>query len=94
MSWHLTARCLTSSLSHRPSAYHSHVLCKLNDGVGVVRGHAVVSEQGVQEGTEHATQRGATVEGQHGGCAVAYPHLQLQRGVFSPRVLSALQAHH
>jgi hypothetical protein len=26
---------------------------KLDDGVGVVPGHAVMSEQGVQEGTEH-----------------------------------------
>ena len=32
-------------------AYHRHVVSKLN-GVGVVRGHTVVGEQGVQEGTK------------------------------------------
>ena len=31
-------------------AYHCCVICKLNDGVGVVPGRAVMSEQGVQEG--------------------------------------------
>ena len=59
-----------------------------------------MSEQGVQEGTEHAPLRGPCVEGQHVGCVVNYPyHLgvacqevqdQLQREVFSPRVLSLL----
>ena len=38
-----------------------------------MRGHAVLGEQSVQEGTEHAPQRGPRVEGQHGGC-VAYFH--------------------
>jgi hypothetical protein len=33
-------------------AYHHCVVSKLNGGVGVVLGHAVVSEQGVQEGTK------------------------------------------
>ena len=28
-------------------AYHCHVVGKFNDGVGVVRSHAVVGEQGV-----------------------------------------------
>jgi hypothetical protein len=31
-------------------AYYCCVVSKLNDGVGVVFGHAVVGEQGVQEG--------------------------------------------
>ena len=30
--------------------YHCCVVSKLNDGVGIVLGHAVVAEQGVQEG--------------------------------------------
>ena len=42
------------------SVVHDHLLClahvegELNDGVGVVLGHTVVGEQGVQEGTTHA----------------------------------------
>ena len=35
-------------------AHHRCVVCKLNDGVGVMRGHTVVSAQGVQEGAEHS----------------------------------------
>ena len=38
-------------------AYHRCVIGKLNDGVGVVLGHAVMSEQGVQEGTKYAYLR-------------------------------------
>jgi hypothetical protein len=33
------------------------VVSKLNDGVGVVRGHAVMGEQGVKEGAKHAPLR-------------------------------------
>ena len=33
--------------------YHSCVVSKLNDGVGVVYGHAVVGEQGIQEWTKY-----------------------------------------
>ena len=33
-------------------AYHCRIIGKLDDGVGVVPGHAVMSEQGVQEETE------------------------------------------
>ena len=55
-------------------AYHCYVVGKLNDGVGVVPGHAVMSEQGVQEGTEHASPRGPCVEDQRGGCVVTYPY--------------------
>ena len=55
-----------------------------------------MSEQGVQEGTEHAPLRGPRVEEQHCGCVATYPyHLgaaqqegQLQREVFSPRALA------
>ena len=61
-------------------AYHCCVISKLNYGVG----HAVMSEQGVQEGTEHTHLRGP--------CVVTYPYtwIQLQREVFSPRVRSLL----
>ena len=45
-----------------------------NDGVGVVPGRAVMSEQGVQEGTEHAPLRGRCVEDQRGTCVVTYPY--------------------
>jgi hypothetical protein len=61
------------------------VVCKLNDGVGVMPGNAVLVEQRVQEGTEPALLRDPRVEGQCGGCIVAYPH---HLGVFSPRFLS------
>ena len=56
------------------------VVSKLNDGVGVVLGHAVVGEQGVQKGTKHAPLRGPRVEDQGGRCVVTYPyHLGLAR---------------
>ena len=55
-------------------AYHCCVIGKCNDGVGVVPGSAVMSEQGVQEGTEHASLRGSCVEDQCGGCVVTYPY--------------------
>uniref|UniRef100_A0A4W5MZG0 Uncharacterized protein n=1 Tax=Hucho hucho TaxID=62062 RepID=A0A4W5MZG0_9TELE len=48
LSWHHTARSL----------------CHLNDGVGVVPGRAVMSEQGVTEETEQAPLRGPRVEDQ------------------------------
>jgi hypothetical protein len=74
------------------------VIGKLNDAVGVMAGRAVMSEQGVQEGTEHAPLKGPRVEDQHGGRVVTYPyHLgaarkevqdQVSGEVFSPRVLS------
>jgi hypothetical protein len=63
-----------------------------------VPGHAVMREQGLQEGTEHAPLRCPCVEDQHGKCVDTYPYhlgrpvrksrIQLQREVFSPRVLS------
>jgi hypothetical protein len=83
LSWHHTARsdllpigCL---IVGGDQAYHRYVVGKLNvEPVGVVYGHAVMGEQGVQEGTDHASLRGPCVEGQHGGCVVAYPrHLGL-----------------
>ena len=49
------------------------VVGKLNDGVGVVLGHAVMGEQGIQEGTDHAPLRGPRVEDQRGRCVVTYP---------------------
>jgi hypothetical protein len=43
-------------------------------------GHAVMGEQGVQEGTEHAPLTGPCVEDQHGRSVVAYPyHLGVAR---------------
>ena len=73
----------------------------------IVFGHAVVGEQGVQEGTKYTPLRGPSVEDQRGRRVVAYPYhlgaarqdaittrgrpfrmVQLQREVFSPRVLS------
>ena len=42
-------------------AYTRHVVSKLNDGVGVVHGHAVVGEEGLQEGTKHGPLRGPRV---------------------------------
>ena len=50
------------------------VVCKLNDCVGVVPGHAVVGEQGVQEGTENAPLRGSSVEDPHVRCVATYLH--------------------
>jgi hypothetical protein len=55
-------------------AYHCCVIGKLNDGVGVVLGLAVIGEQGLQEGTKHAPLRGPCVEDQCGRCVVAYPY--------------------
>ena len=55
-------------------AYHCCVIGKLNDGVGVLPGSAVMREQGVQEGTEHAPLRGPRVEDQRGRCVVIYPY--------------------
>ena len=43
---------------------------KFNDGVRVVPGRAVMSEQGVQDSTEHAH----LVEDQRGECVVTYPY--------------------
>ena len=61
-----------------------------------------MSEQGVQKGTEQAPLRGPQVEDQRGGYVVTYPyHLgaarqevqdQLQKKVFSPRVLSLVMS--
>ena len=42
------------------------VVSKHNDGVGVVFGHAVVDEQGIQEGTKYTPLRGPSVKDQHG----------------------------
>jgi hypothetical protein len=39
-----------------------------------VPGHAVMSEQGVQEGTEHTPMRGPCDEDQRGECVVTYPY--------------------
>ena len=56
-----------------------------------------MGEQGAQEGTEHSPLRGTRVEDQRGRCVFAYPYhlgwpirksrIQLQREMFSPRVL-------
>ena len=58
-----------------------------NNGVGVVPGHAVMSEQEVQEGTEHTPLRWPRVEDQRGVCVVAYPyHLGAGRQEFQDPV--------
>ena len=61
----------------------------------VLFGHAVLGEQGVQEGTKYTPLRGPRVEDKRGRRVVAYPYrpvrksrIQLQREVFSPWVLS------
>ena len=36
--------------------------------------HAVVGEQGVQEGTKHAPLWSSSVEGKRGRCVATYPH--------------------
>ena len=48
-----------------------------NDGVGVVSGHAVMSEQGVQEGAEHVMARDSasgtlTTSGEIAECKVFF----------------------
>ena len=83
-------------------AYHRLVNGKLNDGVGVVLGLAVMGEQGVQQGTKHKPLRGPVLR-----ISVAYVLLptlttwgrlvrksmiQMQREVFSPRVLSLVMS--
>jgi hypothetical protein len=50
------------------------VVYKLDDRVGGVHGHAVVGEQGVQEGDENAPLWGPSVEDQWGGDVVSYLH--------------------
>ena len=42
--------------------------------LGVVFGHAVMDEQGVQEGTKHTTLMGPSVEDQRSRRVVAYPY--------------------
>ena len=60
-------------------AYHCCVVSKLNC-VGVVFGHTVVGEKGIQEETKYTPLRDPRVENQHGGRFVAYPyHLGVDR---------------
>jgi hypothetical protein len=67
--------------------------------------HAVVGEQGVQEGTKHAPLRGPSVVDQRGRFVVVYPYnlgaacQEVQDpvaegvpGLFSPRVLSLVMS--
>ena len=44
------------------------------NGVGVVRGHTVVGEQGVQKRTKHTPLWDSCVKGQRSVGDVAYPH--------------------
>jgi hypothetical protein len=55
-------------------AYHFCVISKLNDGVGVVFGHAIMGEQGIQEGTKYTPLRGPSVKDQCGRRVVAYSY--------------------
>ena len=50
------------------------VIRKLKDDVGVVSGHAITREQGVQQGTEYAALRGSDAQGQCRGGEVAHSH--------------------
>ena len=54
--------------------YRCCVISKLNDDVGVVPVRAVMREQGVQEGAEHAPLRCPRVEEHHCRCVVTYPY--------------------
>jgi hypothetical protein len=58
----------------RPDNRPHYVISKFNDAVGVMLGHAVMSEQGVQQGTKHAPLRGPRVVDQRGRCVVPYPY--------------------
>jgi hypothetical protein len=73
--------CISCLIIVGDQAYHCLVISKLNDGVGVVRGHTVVGKQGVQEGTKHATPRGPPCWGS-----------TWQKEVFSSRVLSIVMS--
>ena len=55
-------------------AYHCCVVSKLNDGVGVAFGHAVVGEQGIKKGTKYTPLRGPSVKDQRGRRVVAYSY--------------------
>ena len=70
VSDHLPISCLVVA---GDQTYCCCVIRKLNDGVGVMPGHAVVGEQGVQEGTEHGPLGSSSVEEQHGRCVATYP---------------------
>ena len=75
-----------------------YVVSQLNDGVGVVLGHAVMGEHGVHEGTDHASLRCSVLRISVAdvflptlttwGRRVRKCRIQLQREVFSPMVLS------
>ena len=94
--WHPPARSLGLPIGCLvgDQAYHCCVVCKHNDGVGVVPGHAVVGEQGVQERTEHAPLGSSSVEDQRGRCVATWGQpvrkssIKLQREVLRPRILS------
>jgi hypothetical protein len=54
-----------------------------------VHGHAVIGEQGLQEGPEHATLWGPSVVDQRNGDVVSYPgaaHQEIQDPVAQGRV--------
>ena len=73
--------------------YNCCVVGKLNDGVGVVPGSAVMIEQGVLEGTDYAPLRGPSGEDQCGGCVVTYPyHLAAPQGVQDPVAEGGIQS--
>ena len=71
---------------------HCCVISKVNDSVGVMPGRAVMSEQGVQEGTENSPEGPLCcyLPLPPGGRSLRKSRIQLQREVFSPTVLSLL----
>ena len=57
-----------------------------------MRGHAVMGEQGVQEGAEHAPLWGPCVEDQHSGGVVRKSRTQLHKSGFRPRAPSLMMS--
>ena len=91
LSWHHTARTLTSPICWLVVGEHCRVVCKLNDGVGVVCSYAVMVEQGVQEGIKHAPLTGHLLPTlTTWGRPVRKSRNQLKKEMFSPSDLSVV----
>jgi hypothetical protein len=103
LSWYHTDRVTDLPIGcHISDQDNHHVVIKLNDAVGVVCDHAVLGEQGVQEGTKHTLLRGPMLRVSMGyellptlttwGQPVRKSRIQLQAEVFSPRILSLVMS--
>ena len=76
-------------------AHYCCVICKLDDWVGGVHGHAVMGEQGVQEGAEHAPLWGPRccfLPSPPGGRPVRKSRTQLHREGLRPRASSLMMS--